>query len=126
MTWYRLARRLAVNRRVIAAVLVGLALIISYQAWAWHQTERATVAIKKANRTAVAVKRLTKVQCANTRLFYDVINALAEDSSPAFGSPPTGIQPGAREALIHRLYESERRQAPALARQGCVVRVPPG
>lgn len=130
MTW-REARRL-LDRRVIAAVLVGLALLLGYQVYAYQQQHRnaaavitARVAARKADRATVVIKRLTKVQCANTRLFYDLFNALAEDSGPHFGSPPGRIVPGARERLIDKLYEAERAQAPTLHKQGCHVTVPP-
>lgn len=117
-------KRLA-DRRVVAAVLVGLAVLFGYQVWAWRQTGRTAVAVKVAKRADRKATTLTKVQCANTQLFYRLFNALAEDSSPAFGSPPGGpIEPGARARLIGQLYAAERQASAPLRRQGCKIKVP--
>jgi hypothetical protein len=124
MKWAEL-KRLA-DRRVVAAVIVGLAVLIGYQVWVQRQTHRTATAVKVAKRADAKATTLTKVQCANTRLFYRLFNALAEDSSPAFGSPPDGpIVPGARARLIGQLYAAERVASAPLRRQGCTIKVPP-
>lgn len=124
-------KRLA-DRRVIAGVLIGLALLAGYQVWAYRQSGRNAKAVKvakqadrKATRAVTTTKGLSKAACGNARLFYRLFNALVEDTTPAFGSPPDGPPiPGAREKLIGELYAAERRAAAPLRKQGCTIKVP--
>lgn len=119
--------RLLLDRRVVAVVVVGLAMLVGYQVYVQRQTKKVDQTAAVVKHLAPKVARLTKVQCANTRLFYDLFNALAEDSSPHFGSPPDGpIIPGARRRLIEKLYASERATVKPLRKQGCRIDVPAG
>jgi hypothetical protein len=107
------------DRRVLAAVLVAVLCIGGYQVYAQRQAG-------KVAKVTTTVEHMTDAQCSTARLFYAVFNALVEDSTPRFGSPPDGpIIPGARLALIQRLYNSERATIPGLRRQGCKVPMPP-
>jgi hypothetical protein len=106
------------------SLLIGVALVVLLAALTGYNVWAAGVAHRNAA-TATKVERLSAGACANQKLFYSVFNALVEDTSPHFGSPPAGpIIPGAREKLIGRLYDAERAAAPALRRQGCKVATP--
>lgn len=116
-------------KRVIAIVLVGLAVLTAYQVYAYrtsHRNAHAVVVAKKAQTTAAKnaakLRRLTKAQCGSTQLLYTLLNALMDDSSPGFGSPAGGpIVPGARDALIHRVHAAEAASYTALRKQGCRI-----
>lgn len=111
---------------IIAALVVALGMLGGYNLWAARVSNRNAATAVKANRTAATVGKLTKGQCGQTRFLYGFLNALAEDSSPSFGSPPDGpIVPGARARLIGQLYAAERASLPRLAQQGCRVTAPP-
>lgn len=103
----------------IAAVLVlVLAGVAGYNLWAARIAHRNDVVARQ-------VQHLTKAACAQTRLFYDVFNALVIDSSPAFGSPPDGPPiAGHRAKLIGRLFDAERAAAAPLRSQGCNIATP--
>lgn len=112
---------------IIAATLAILALSLDagYQVYASRIAGQNAATAAAVEKIAPKVTTLTKVQCANTRLFYEVFNALVEDSSPSFGSPRDGPpSPGARRRLIDRLYASEREAAKPLRAQGCKVSTP--
>lgn len=119
---------------VVAAACMALALGIDggYQVYAARISHRNADAVATSKRNAAKlaatvrkVSKLSKAQCSQTQLLFDVFNALAEDASPRFGSPPDGpIQPGARRALIGRLTVSERATAKALKGQGCRITTP--
>lgn len=108
-----------------AAALVALGADAGYQVYAARIAHRNAAAVVTSKRNAAKIGRLTKAQCGTTQLFYDLFNALAEDSSPHFGSPPGRIVPGARVRLIEQLYNAERQSAAPLRKQGCQIRVPP-
>lgn len=117
--------RLLLDRRVVAVVLVGLAVLVGYQVYAQRQAHKVDHTAAVVKQIAPRVIRLTRVQCTNSQLFYDFFNALAEDSSPRFGSPPDGpIIPGARRKMIERLYDAERVVVKPLRKQGCRIAVP--
>jgi hypothetical protein len=104
---------------IAAAVLIAVGAEAGYQVYVARIQHRNDV-------TATKVERLTKAQCGQTQLLYDFLNALAEDSSPSFGSPPEGpIVPGARARLIGRLHAAEHASTGRLRRQGCTVQTPP-
>lgn len=107
-----------------AAALLALGADAGYQVYAARIQHRNAVAVTQTQRNAAKITRLTKAQCANTQLLYDFFNALAEDSSPHFGSPPGRVVPGARQRLIGKLYSSERLASAPLRRQGCAIKVP--
>lgn len=117
------------DRRVIATVLVGLAILVGYQVYAYRQTHRnahAVVVAKKAlttaRKSASGLKRLSKSQCGSTVLLYDLLNALMDDTSPRFGSPPDGpVIPGARAKLIGQVHAAEQASFKALRKQGCKI-----
>lgn len=112
---------------VIGAIaLVAFAMLAGYNVYAARVSHRNAVAVTQVKKLAPKVTRLTKGQCGQTRFLYAFLNALAEDSSPAFGSPPDGPPiPGARDRLIGRLYDVERASLPRLKAQGCKVPAPP-
>lgn len=118
---------------IIAGLAIALAMVVGYNVWASQVSARnartaavARQADRKATRTATKVNRLSSGQCATTKLFYRLFNALAEDTSPSFGSPEGGPPiPGARDRLIGELYEAERASIKPLAAQGCKVPAPP-
>lgn len=117
-------RRHAVLLVAIAA-LVTLGIDAGYQVYAARISHQNAAAVATTKRNAAKIARLSKAQCSQTQLLFDVFNALAADSSPRFGSPPDGpILPGARAALIGRLTVSERATAKALAPQGCRIATP--
>jgi hypothetical protein len=129
-TWQaRLRRRTRAritDKRVWVLVAVGLAILTGYQVYALRLVHRNAHTAEQVRVLRPKVARLTKVQCANTRLYYELLNALAQDSTSSFGSPPDGKPiPGARHRLIERLYAAERSQLPILRRQGCKVSLPP-
>lgn len=111
---------------VIGAIaLLAYALLAGYNVYAARVSHRNAVAVTQVKRLAPKVVRLTKAQCGQTVFLYAFLNALAEDSSPAFGSPPDGtIVPGARARLIAQLYAAETATRPALKAQGCRIVVP--
>lgn len=99
-----------------AAALLALGLDAGYQVYAARISSRNEA-------TASKVAQMSTAACGSTKLLYVIFNALAEDASPRFGSPPDGpIVPGARARLIGQLHASERASVPQLQRQGCDVR----
>lgn len=106
-------------------LLIGLAVCVLLAGLAGYNLWLAGVT-KRNDATATKVSRLTAGQCAQTRLLYALLNALAADTSPAFGSPPGRPPvPGARARLIGQLYAAERASTERLAAQGCHVTAPP-
>lgn len=118
-----------VDRRVITIVLLGLALLTGYQVYAYRASHRnahagvvAKTAAKTSQKNATKLRQLTKAQCAQTGLLYTLLNALMDDSSPRFGSPPDGpIVPGARAKLIQQVHTAEGASNSALREQGCHI-----
>lgn len=110
-----------------AAALLALGIDAGYQVYAARISHQNAVAVAQTKKNAAKLTRLTKAQCGSQRLFFDVFNALVEDSSPRFGSPSDGPPiPGARAKLIGRLYAAERLAASPLRKQGCKIAVPRG
>lgn len=110
------------DRRVLAAVIVLLAVLVGYQVYAYRQQHRVASAVTTSKRTAAKLKKLTAAQCGQTVLLYTLLNALMDDSSPHFGSPvgaPT--IPGARTKLIAQVLSVERVSTAALRKQGCKI-----
>lgn len=105
--------------------LVAFAMLAGYQVYAARISHRNADAVTQVKKLAPRVTRLTKGQCGQTRFLYAFLNALAEDSSPQFGSPHGAPVPGARARLIGRLYAAERASLPRLKAQGCVITAPP-
>jgi hypothetical protein len=121
----RRARARIADKRVWALVAVGLAILIGYQVYVARLVHRNAQTAAAVKHLKPKVARLSRVACANTRLYYELLNALAQDTTQSFGSPPDGeVVPGARAQLIHRLYAAERAQLPALRKQGCKITVP--
>lgn len=103
---------------VVVAALALLALAID----AGYQVYAARIQSRNAD-TATKVAQVSAGQCGTTKLLYVILNALAADSSPRFGSPPDGpVIPGARALLIGQLTAAERASVAGLRRQGCDVR----
>lgn len=114
------------NLLITLALALALGMLGGYNLWAARVSSRNAATAVKANRTANTVSKLTKGQCGQTRFLYGFLNALAEDSSARFGSPPDGPPvPGARAKVIGQLYAIERASLPHLAEQGCKVTAPP-
>lgn len=106
------------------AVLVGLVLLLAgYQVYAWQVQHRNARVAVVATSTAAKVQKLSQGQCNQTVLLYQLLNALMEDTSPAFGSPPDGPPVrGARQTLINRVHSAERTSIQALEKQGCHIK----
>lgn len=113
-TWLR--RHVVLVVAIVAVLALGAD--VGYQVYAARIQHRNAV-------VATKVERLSASACSSTQFLYDILNALVDDSSPHFGSPPDGpIVPGARVKLIGRLYSAERGTVPRLRKQGCKVTVP--
>ena len=103
------------DRRLVAVVLIGLAFLVGFQVYAYRQQHR------NAD-VAETVETLSKGQCDQTILLYQLLNALMDDTSPRFGSPADGpIIPGARAALIQSVHNAENASLAGLRQQGCDV-----
>lgn len=117
-------------RRHVAALVALVAMLAlvadgGYQVYASRIAHRTATAVTQVKKLAPKVERLTAAQCGQTQFLYDFLNALAEDTSPSFGSPPDGaIVPGARSELIARLHAAEHASAAPLRKQGCKLRTP--
>lgn len=104
------------QNRLGVVVLLGLLVLLSgYQVYAWRVQHRNAT-------TAEKVETLSEGQCDTTILLYRLLNALMDDTSPSFGSPPDGpIIPGARTALIESVRNAENASLAGLRKQGCTV-----
>lgn len=113
------------DRRLIAGILVGLAILVGYQVYAYRQQHRVAHVVQVAAKTAAKVQKLSKAQCGQTVLLYTLLNALMEDTSPRFGSPPDGpVIAGARAQLIQEVRTAEENSYKALRKQGCRINTP--
>lgn len=114
--------RIWMDKRVIAVVLIGLALLVGYQVYAYQQQHRVAKATQIATKAAAKVKKISKAQCGQTVAFYTLINQLLDDTSPHFASPADGpIIPGARNEAITRIHNLEQSSYAALRKQGCHI-----